>query len=159
MSTSAQTAKLVTRAIKKGNNKVVQYFLDHSDYDPSADYNDAIKLASQKGFVKIVKLLLLDKRVNPGSHNNCALKLASKNGHLEVVKELLKDPRIDYDNDPPTKLVWINEAIKLTVANGHSEVVKLLEEYLKSKKSIPQLKKIVINIPIELKNTVEINYV
>lgn len=72
-------AKLVNKAIEKGNIKVVSYFLNQTDYDPSCNDNYAIRLASKHEYIEIVCLLLKDKRVDPAANDNHAIELASRN--------------------------------------------------------------------------------
>ncbi len=60
--------------------------------DPSASYDEAIRLASEYGSYKVVKLLD-NKLVDPSVYYNYPIRLASKNGYSEVVKLLLTDKR------------------------------------------------------------------
>lgn len=78
---TTQIAKLVKKAVRKGNVEVVRYFLNQTDYDPSSDNNVAIYFTSENGNTELVQLLLTDKRVNPSTDDNLAIQLASKNGH------------------------------------------------------------------------------
>ena len=74
-------------AWKSGSVRVVELLLIDRRIDPSADNNDAIRLASYNGHTEIVRLLLADSRVDP-RYDNYAIRFASENGHAEVVKLL-----------------------------------------------------------------------
>jgi ankyrin repeat protein len=87
--------------------------------DPTAFYNEAIRLASENGHLKVVQLLLRDDRVDPSDDNNYAIRWASSNGHLKVVQLLLRDDRVDPSDDNNYAILWAS-------AHGHLEVVRLL---------------------------------
>ncbi len=93
--------------------------------DPSADDNEAIKVASTHGYLSVVKLLLdlpVERGVDPSADNNDAIRFASENGHTSVVKLLLNLP-IERGVDPSAN---DNSAIQFASENGHTSVVKLL---------------------------------
>ena len=92
-------------------------WLLNQGFDPSANDNYTIRLASRYGFTDVVKLLLSDSRVDLSTDDNEAIHLASNYGHTEIVKLLMSDPRVDPSD---------NEAIRLASRNGHIEIVKLL---------------------------------
>ena len=103
-------------------NGYTEYYIKWSKiagtrWDPSVDYNNAIRLASKNGHIEIVKILLQDKRVDPT--DNWAIRIASQFGHIEIVKILLEDKRVDPSADD-------NYAIQYASQNGHTAVVKLL---------------------------------
>ena len=111
------TKKDFEKAIENGNLEKVQQML--SIYDPSADYNWAIRTASENGYTEIVKLLLEDQRVDPSDDENEAIIYACANGHTEVVRLLLADPRVDPTDDE-------NDAFNQACKNNHVEIVQLL---------------------------------
>ena len=80
-------------SFENGVTWLIQECID-AGYDPSADDNWAIRLASYSGHLEVVKELLKDKRVDPSADDNWAISWASYSGHLEVVKELLKDKKV-----------------------------------------------------------------
>jgi hypothetical protein len=68
-------------------------------FDPSVQYNFAIRWASQNGKIESVRQLLKDSRIDPTVQDNYAIRWASLFGHVEVVKELLKNERVDPSAD------------------------------------------------------------
>jgi hypothetical protein len=82
-------------AVKNGHVDVVDYFLRHAMFDPSADDNYAIELAAECGHLAVVERLLQDKRVDPSAEDNYAVRWAAQNVHLAVVDRLLEDDRVD----------------------------------------------------------------
>jgi hypothetical protein len=105
-----------------GFTDAVKLLLSDYGVDPSADDNQALRLAAENGHLEIVKLLLSDARVDPSTPNNLALVYASERGHLEIVKLLLKDDRVDPSAQNNTALFLASE-------KGHLEIVKLLESH------------------------------
>ena len=77
-------------AIEIGNVEIVKELLKRG-YNPNANFNQAIRLASVIGNLPIVNLLLQDQRVDP----TAGLMNAIIEGHLPVVNRLLQDPRVD----------------------------------------------------------------
>jgi len=93
--------------------------------DPSADYNEAFRLASDNGHTEIVRLLLelpLDRCVNPAARDNYAIRLASDNGHTEIVRLLLELP-LDRGVNPAANN---NEALWHASLKGQMEIVRML---------------------------------
>jgi len=54
-------------------------------FDPSANENYAIRIASEYGHADVVNVLLADSRVNPSARDNYAIGMASLFGRTEVV--------------------------------------------------------------------------
>ncbi len=67
-------------------------------YDPSADNNLPIQVASEQGYLNVIERLLQDPRVNPGDNGNMSIINAIYKGHLNVAKRLLRDQRINPNN-------------------------------------------------------------
>jgi hypothetical protein len=63
--------------------------------DPSADDNEAVRLAAAHGHLAVVERLLQDERVDPSANGNYAVRWAARRGHLAVVERLLEDDRVD----------------------------------------------------------------
>jgi surface antigen len=103
-------------AVKNGHVDVVDYFLRHAMFDPSAR---AIGLAANNGHLAVVERLLQDVRVNPSASNNYPVRKAAGEGHLAVVERLLQDKRVDLSAED-------NYAVKVAAQNGHLAVVERL---------------------------------
>ena len=84
-----------SRACELGMRRVPSFLLRDGRVDPSAENNDAIRLASERGHRDVVELLLGDDRVDPSAENNSAIRFASRRGHSEVMMLLLKDKRVN----------------------------------------------------------------
>jgi hypothetical protein len=106
-------------AAEHGHVDVVDFFLRHAMFDPSADRNHAIRLAAENGYLAVVDRLLQDKRVDPSANDNGAVKGAAYHGHLAVVERLLQDKRVDPS-------AYDNYAVQCAAINGHIAVVKRL---------------------------------
>jgi hypothetical protein len=108
-------------AVENGHVDVVDYFLRHAMFDPSADDNYAIGLAAENGHLAVVDRLQ-DKRVDPSADDNWAVRFAAVYGHLAVVERLLQDKRVDPSAGD-------NHAVRLAAQCGHFAVVdRLLED-------------------------------
>ena len=81
-------------ASKYGRCDVVQLLLDDPCVDPSAEHNEAVKVASYNEHYTVVQLLMADPRVDPSASGNLAVKFASINGSVSIVELLLADPRV-----------------------------------------------------------------
>src|SRR5690349_2933275 len=79
---------IIIHASYSGNLEIIKLLLNEKRVDPSADNNDAIRIACMNGYLDIVKLLLDDERVDPSANNNFAIIYACKNGHFDIVKLL-----------------------------------------------------------------------
>ena len=79
--------------------------------DPSADDNDAIRVASHNGHIAVVDRLLQDGagRVDPSAVNNSAICWANYNGHIAVVDRLWQDGRVDPSAINNFVFNWIYE--------------------------------------------------
>lgn len=88
-------------------------------YDPSADSNLAIELASRRGYLSVVNRLLQDPRVNPSA---LAIIGALEGGHVEVVKRMLRDKRADPNAKTGRNRTVLVEAAKL----GYTDIVEQL---------------------------------
>jgi len=108
-----------TNAFEGGNADVVHLLLHDPTIDPSANNNDAIKVASRVGHTNVVKVLLADPRVDPSADSNEAIYGASRNGNIEIVKLLLADHRVDSTADNNWLLYWAS-------IHGYLGVVQLL---------------------------------
>jgi len=104
-------------AVENGHVDVVDYFLQHAMFDPSAGDNIAVRMAAYCGHLAVVERLLQDKRVDPSARDNYAVGRAAENGHLAVVERMLQDKRVDPSADD-------NYAVQLAAANGHLAVVE-----------------------------------
>jgi ankyrin repeat protein len=102
-----------------GHVDVVDYFLRHAMFDPSADDNRAIQQAAANGHLAVVDRLLLDVRVDPSADDNYAVRRAAARGHLAVFERLLQDKRVDPSADN-------NYAVRCAAWNGHLAVVERL---------------------------------
>jgi hypothetical protein len=78
-----------------GDLAVVNRLLMGATVDPTADDNDAIRMASCRGQLAVVERLLQDERVDPAAGNNDAIRSASFFGQWAVVERLLTDTRVD----------------------------------------------------------------
>jgi hypothetical protein len=109
-------------AARHGHNAVVERLLQDKRVDPSANNNNAVRLAACFGHLAVVERLLQDKRVDPSANANCAVLHAAYFGHLAVVERLLQDERVD----PSAR---DNCAVRWAAQNGHFAVVdRLLED-------------------------------
>jgi hypothetical protein len=106
-------------AVKNGHVDVVDYFLRHAMFDPSAGDNIAVRMAAYCGHLAVVERLLQDKRVDPSAEDDCAVAWAAQNGHLAVVELLLQDERVDPSAED-------NYAVRLAAREGHLAVVERL---------------------------------
>jgi hypothetical protein len=106
-------------AVENGYVDVVDYFLRHAIFDPSARDNSAVRLAAERGHLAVVERLLQDKRVDPSAEDNYALRLAAQKGHVAVVERLLQDPRVDPAADA-------NFAVRRAAYYGYVAVVERL---------------------------------
>jgi ankyrin repeat protein len=138
-------------AVKKGHVDVVDCLLRYAAmFDPSADDNQAIRLAARNGHVAVVERLLQDERVDPSAEGNYAVQFAAINGHVAVVERLLRDVRVDPSADDNLALRWAareghiavvdrllhdaridpsandNYAVRLAAVRGHVAVVERL---------------------------------
>jgi ankyrin repeat protein len=86
-------------------------------YDPSIDYDKAIKYACRVGNLDCVKRLLKDDRVSPGHQDNYALIAACEKGYTEIVRELVNhvNPSM-LDNLP----------LRSACESGYHEIVSIL---------------------------------
>jgi len=107
----------------------VKALLSHNRVDPSANNNEAIRLASSNRNLKIVKLLLNDNRVDPCANNNEAIQCACKNGHTKIVKALLGDNRVDPSSND-------NYALRLAFENSYIDILHLLLRQKKVQSSL-----------------------
>src|SRR3989304_4321084 len=82
------------RAAEEGDLNLVNILIE-ANFDPSADNNYAIGVASNNGHLNIVNRLLKNDKVDPSACNNYAIICASEMGHLDVVNRLLEDDRVD----------------------------------------------------------------
>jgi hypothetical protein len=80
----------------KGHLAVVERLLQDKRVDPSANNNDAVRMAAASGHLAIVERLLQDKRVDPSADGNFAVRMSAWNGRLAVVDRLLEDDRVDF---------------------------------------------------------------
>ena len=109
-------------AVQNDDVEIVDELINRG-YDPSADYNSAIRYASSNGHLPVVDRLLQDERVDPSVDTNVAISLASESGNLLVVERLLQDERVDPSN-------YNNFAIRLASLIRHLPVVeRLLQDY------------------------------
>ena len=111
-------------ACDKGDSELVEMLLQDGTgrVNPSANTNEAIRIASENGHHLVVDRLLQDSRVNPSADANYAIRYASCYGHHLVADRLLQDGRVDPSVDD-------NYAIRAASAYGHHLVVdRLLQE-------------------------------
>jgi hypothetical protein len=107
---------VVKWAIRKQKVSFLKLLLANDRIDPSAQYQEAIRLASASGHTEVVKLLMCDKRVDP----SLAVILASTKGHADVMKLLLADQRADISGLLPSSplvlsLFFLRRSFRLQV--------------------------------------------
>lgn len=84
--------------------------------DPSANNNEAIRMAAKNGHIEIVYLLLQDPRVDPSANNNEAIAWAITEGFTEIFILLWRDPRIRLNS----------RMIQHAAEEGSVEILRLL---------------------------------
>jgi hypothetical protein len=104
-------------AVENGHVDVVDYFLQHAMFDPSAGDNIAVRMAARNGHLAVVERLLQDKRVDPSADENYAVRFASLEGHLAVVERLLQDPRVDPSADDNYAVRWAAHYGRFTIVD------------------------------------------
>ena len=125
--------RLFWELCNKGKDKEAALILSMDVFDPTADDNAAIRVASANGHVEVVKILLSDKRVVPSADDNAAIRWASANGHVEVVKILYQHNPDHYNKETPgivrkwdlDKKEEIKESfLRRLIKESYKEVVK-----------------------------------
>ncbi|KAK5989744.1 Ankyrin-3-like protein [Cladobotryum mycophilum] len=122
----------VSRAVKLGNARMVQMFLDLRDdiiLDrqprglPQADYTPILTMAAQEGHEDVVRLLLQrdDLKDDPPDRTDQTALSAAVAGECKSTVELLLH-REDADYDPGS----IRYSLCVTVVNGDIEIMRIL---------------------------------
>lgn len=89
--------------------------------DPTANNNEAIRMASFKGHTEVVELLLKHPNVDPTANDNEAIRYASCHGHTKIVELLLSIGEHVFD-----PAVIDNDVIPYASYYNNTEVIKLL---------------------------------
>ncbi len=124
---------IISYAAMHASHDTFRYLLDFAIFDPSENYNLALRIAASKNDVHKVQLLVNDKRVDPSVpidfdpdrregevprfRANEALLRAAEEGLTDVVRVLLTDPRVTAGALP---------ALDIALQCGQTEVAKLL---------------------------------
>jgi ankyrin repeat protein len=124
---------IISYAAMHASHDTFRYLLDYTIFDPSDNYNLALRIAASKNDAHKVQLLMKDKRVDPSVpidfdpdsregevprfRANEALLSAAEEGFTDVVRVLLSDPRVTADALP---------ALDIALQYNRTEVVKLL---------------------------------
>ena len=107
-------------AAGSGDIDVVKELLEKG-VDPSAEDDEAIRVAAENGHTEVVRRLLDDNRVDPAAMDNYAIRVAAANNHPKVLELFLK-----LDDDRVDPGAANNIAIGNAADNGFLEVVQLL---------------------------------
>lgn len=146
---AARKATPLFEAAAAGHASVVEMLLADPRVDPTADGNEALRVAAIEGHCEVVEALLKhprvdpsaailvamnkaskhterialrllhDDRVDPAAQNNLYLRCAAAYGLSLLVEHLLRLPRVD-------PAAQANEAIRNAAGSGSLRVVKLL---------------------------------
>jgi hypothetical protein len=90
-----ETSPIIVWVCYQGDLAIARRLLQDFRFDPAAQRNSAIRLASGEGRADIVALLLQDVRVDPSAKDNEAIRLAAEERNAGVVHLLLNDHRVD----------------------------------------------------------------
>jgi ankyrin repeat protein len=120
------------RAAEKGNIKIAELLLPHSNANARDRYGDtAMLFAARNGHIKIVELLLPNADIEAKNNaDETVLMSAAENGHSEIVGLLLSRPDVTVpkDNNTPTAHMSAEEIseLKIKIAYGYADQVKFL---------------------------------
>ncbi|KAI9341216.1 hypothetical protein BDR26DRAFT_934208 [Obelidium mucronatum] len=120
---STQNNRMIRWAAINGYDQVVGFFMGQchdSKLDPTAEDNQALRLACDNRHVLVVKLLLSDSRVDPSCCFKKAMETPHETGRNQVLRLLLA---ADQAIDPSTNN---NRPLVLAVKSQDVEMVKFL---------------------------------
>ncbi|KAJ3288682.1 hypothetical protein HDU76_007641, partial [Blyttiomyces sp. JEL0837] len=102
-----------------GHQQVVRILLQVNGINPSAQHNEALRMACTNGHLEVVKMLIPLPGVSVTCNQNEPIRQACFGGHYEIVQLLLGIRGVDAS-------VRNNEAIGWAAENGHLQIVDLL---------------------------------
>jgi len=117
--------RLFLYLIQNGTTDMTMFFLESGRFDPSANENEALRIAVERSAKPIIAALLQDARVDPTVNRNEVLRMAIDNDRQDIVKMLLQSNRVKAS-------AFDNNALQLAVANENAAMVVMLLPYISS---------------------------
>ena len=110
---------------ERGKLRSLEVLVDYGGVDPSADDNNALRIAAWNGHTSIVEYLCgldVERGIDPSARENEALGRAAEAGRIDIVK-LLCNLDASRGVDPSARN---NHALRIAINRGHYNIVRFL---------------------------------
>lgn len=106
-------------AIQNNHEWAIPLILARKDCDPSAENNEALKMAANRQNMVLLGMLFSHPLIDPGFGQNYMIKYLADCGYTRSVERFIADPRVDASADN-------NKALKNARKRGYTEIEELL---------------------------------